>query len=107
MADGSMSVMGEMLSLLAYGKTIAKNFHAQGKVHWTHDGAGVALSSIHFLVHGFKHMARSALDDCEDYMWRDLMWAGRKQDRFVKDLDDIADDMTIKKIGWYFGADPN
>lgn len=107
LADGSMSVMGEMLSLLAYGKTIAKNFHAQGKVRWTHDGAGVALGSIHFTVHGFKHMTQSALDDCEDYMWRDLMWAGRKEDRFVKDLDDIVDDMTIKKIGWYFGADPN
>ncbi|CAD0100771.1 unnamed protein product [Aureobasidium mustum] len=31
LADGSMSVMGEMLSLLAYGKKIAKNFHAQGE----------------------------------------------------------------------------
>jgi len=50
-ADGSMSVMGEMLSLLAYGKKIAKNFHAQGKLHWTHDGAGVALGSIEFTVY--------------------------------------------------------
>ncbi|CAD0085033.1 unnamed protein product, partial [Aureobasidium mustum] len=107
LADGSMSVMGEMLSLLAYGKKIAKNFHAQGKLHWTHDGAGVALGSIEFTVYNFKSMARSALDDCEDYMWRDLMWAGRKADRFVLDLDSITDDMTVKKRGWYFGADPN
>ncbi|THZ70555.1 hypothetical protein D6C84_10424 [Aureobasidium pullulans] len=67
-ADGSMSVMAEMLSLLAYGKKIAKNFHAQGKLHWTRDGAGVALGSIEFTVYNFKSMARSALDDCEDYM---------------------------------------
>ncbi|CAD0099048.1 unnamed protein product [Aureobasidium mustum] len=107
LADGSMSVMGEMLSLLAYGKKIAKNFHAQGKLHWTHDGAGVALGSIEFTVYNFKSMARSALDDCEDYMWRDLMWAGRKADHFVLDLDGITDDMTVKKRGWYFGADPN
>ncbi|CAD0038816.1 unnamed protein product [Aureobasidium pullulans] len=40
-------------------------------------------------------------------MWRDLMWAGRKEDRFVLDLDSIIDDMTVKKRGWYFGADPN
>ncbi|CAD0011788.1 unnamed protein product [Aureobasidium pullulans] len=106
-ADGSMSVMAEMLSLLAYGKKIAKNFHAQGKLHWTRDGAGVALGSIEFTVYNFKSMARSALDDCEDYMWRDLMWAGRKEDRFVLDLDSIVDDMTVKKRGWYFGADPN
>lgn len=107
LADGSMSVMGEMLSLLAYGKKIAKNFHAQGKLHWTHDGAGVALGSIEFTVYNFKSMARSALDDCEDYMWRDLMWTGRKADHFVLDLDGITDDMTVKKRGWYFGADPN
>ncbi|KAG9886428.1 hypothetical protein KCU98_g17623, partial [Aureobasidium melanogenum] len=107
LADGSMSVMADMLSLLAYGKTIAKNFHARGKLHWTHDGAGVALGSIEFTVYKFKHMARSALDDCEDYMWRNLMWAGRKEDRFVSDLDGITDDMTVKKRGWYFGADPN
>ena len=98
-ADGSMSVMAEMLSLLAYGKKIAKNFHAQGKLHWTRDGAGVALGSIEFTVYNFKSMARSALDDCEDYMWRDLMWAGRKEDRFVLDLDSIVDDMTVKKRG--------
>ncbi|KAG9977930.1 hypothetical protein KCU98_g9749, partial [Aureobasidium melanogenum] len=107
LADGSMSVMGEMLSLLAYGKKIAKNFHAQGKLHWTHDGAGVALGSIEFAVYNFKSMARSALDDCKDYMWRDLMWAGRKGDHFVLDLDSITDDMTVKKRGWYFGTDPN
>ncbi|CAD0055259.1 unnamed protein product [Aureobasidium pullulans] len=76
-ADGSMSVMAEMLSLLAYGKKIAKT-SAQGKLHWTRDGAGVALGSINSQCTTSSPW-RSALDDCRDYMWRDLMGpAGRK-----------------------------
>lgn len=40
-------------------------------------------------------------------MQRDLIQAGRKEDRFVLDLDSIVDNITVKKRGQYFSVDPN
>ena len=105
LADGSRSVVGDVLSLLAYAKHIAKHHLNHGTAKWTDGGRGVQIGSRRFKVQAFADMVQGVMQAIEDLLWADLMWVDKKDDRWVMDLEAIQDDMSFKKRGWYFGAD--
>ena len=99
LADGTMSVMSNMISLLAYGKLIALNHGNSGSIFWEKGDRVMRLHSSRIVMDKFREMVKKAITDAEQLLWSDLMW---EANRFEVDLDELMDDVTFRKRGAYF-----
>ncbi len=102
LADGSMSAISNMISLLAYGKHIALNHGNAGGVFWEADRRIMNLHGARIVMEKFKAMVQRAVTDAEDLFWERLMWTPDPSDRLVLDIDKLTDDITFRKLGAYF-----
>ena len=99
LADGTMSPMSTMISLLAYGKYIALNHGNAGSIFWEKGDRVMRLHSNRIVMDRFREMVRRAIADAESLLWRELMWDA---ERFEIDLDELTDDFTFRLRGAYF-----
>jgi hypothetical protein len=101
LADGTYSVVSKMLSLLAYGKTIALSHSNAGTTQWEdgrkvmrYRGQPISLARLRKMIH-------DVIDKAADKLWAELMWTQRN-DRFEIPLDKLEDDVTFTKRGISF-----
>lgn len=102
LADGSMSVASNMISLLAYGKHIALNYGNAGGVFWEDETQTLNLHGARIPMEKFKAMVGKAIDDAEDFFWHRLMWTADPADRLALDLNELTDDITFRRRDSYF-----
>jgi len=102
LADGSMSVASNMISLLAYGKHIALNYGNAGGVFWEEEAQALNLHGARIPMEKFKAMVGKAIDDAEDLFWQRLMWTADPADRLALDLNELTDDITFRRRDSYF-----
>jgi hypothetical protein len=102
LADGSMSAVSNMISLLAYGKHIALNYGNASGVFWENGRQIMNLHGRRIIIEKFKAMVQKAVTDAEDLFWDRLMWTPDPSDRLVLDIDKLTDDITFRKLGAYF-----
>ena len=101
LADGSYSPMSTMISLLAYGKSIALNTSNAGSVQWSPDHRVLYLRGRPIVIERFQRMVRDVVKEAERLLWEELIWTG-PEGRFVVPLDQIVDDVTFTKRGISF-----
>ncbi|KAF4546948.1 Orsellinic acid-like protein [Elsinoe fawcettii] len=103
LTDGSYSPMSTMLSLLAYGKSIAMKFSNAGMIQWSPDKQTMSIGGRPILMNRFKAMIDKVIMQAETTLWYNLMWedAGSSS-RFEVPLEDIEDDVTFSKRGYSF-----
>ncbi|TLD04190.1 hypothetical protein E2P81_ATG10544, partial [Venturia nashicola] len=106
LADGTYSVMSKALSILAYGKSIAMNHSNAGSISWSDDRTEMSYKGTPIDVARFGNMVRGAIEEAEDKLWKDLMWATREE-RFEVPLDKLQDDVTWTKRGVSFVDNAN
>lgn len=101
LADGTYSVVSKMLSLLAYGKTIALSHSNAGTTQWEdgrkvmrYRGQPISLARLQRMVH-------DVIDEAADKLWTELMWT-QQNGRFDIPLDKLEDDVTFTKRGISF-----
>jgi hypothetical protein len=102
LADGSMSVASNMISLLAYGKHIALNYGNAGGVFWEDETQTLNLHGARIPAEKFKAMVGKAIEDAEDLFWLRLMWTADPADRLALDLNELTDDITFRRRDSYF-----
>lgn len=102
LADGSMSVASNMISLLAYGKHIALNHGNAGGVFWEGGEWAINLHGARIVMEKFKAMVGKAIGDAEDFFWQRLMWTADPADRLSLDLYELTDDITFRRRDSYF-----
>jgi hypothetical protein len=102
LADGSMSVASNMISLLAYSKHIALNHGNAGSVFWIQEGRIMKLHGAHIVMEKFKEMVGKAIGDAEDLFWQRLMWTTDPSGRLSLDIDNLTDDITFRRRDTYF-----
>lgn len=102
LADGSMSVASNMISLLAYSKHIALNHGNAGSVFWIQEGRIMKLHGAQIVMEKFKWMIGQAIGDAEDLFWQRLMWTTNSSGRLVIDIDNLTDDITFRRRDAYF-----
>jgi len=101
LADGLYCPMSTMISLLAYGKSIALNTSNEGSVHWSPDRRVLYLHGRPVAIERFQKMVRDVVQEAERVLWEELVWTG-PEGRFVVPLDQIVDDVTFTKRGTSF-----
>lgn len=97
LADGSMSAMSTMISLLAYGKYLAMNHSNPGMMFWEKGGRVLRMHGQPIAIDKFRAMVVTAIDDIEDLFWEKLMWTTARSRRFEIDLDRVSDDFTFQR----------
>ncbi|CAC9887931.1 unnamed protein product, partial [Aureobasidium pullulans] len=102
LADGGYSPMSKMLSLLAYGKLIARDHGNQGAVLWDSGNKNVSLHGRKIPITRFRSMVTSIVTDAENILWSKVMWSNNDADRFSMPLNDLEDDPTWTKRGVSF-----
>jgi hypothetical protein len=93
LADGSLSPMSEMLSLLAYGKHIAHSQGNTGNAYWSEDKKIFYLNGRLIVIVRFCKMAQSIITDVSQQLWS-LLWVRNIEDRFFINLVKIEDDIA-------------
>jgi superfamily II DNA helicase RecQ len=106
LADGTYSVMSKALSILAYGKSIAMNHSNAGSISWSDDRTEMSYKGTPIDVARFGSMIRGVIEEAEDKLWKDLIWATQEQ-RFEVPLDKLQDDVTWTKRGVSFVDNAN
>ena len=99
LADGTMSPMSTMVSLLAYGKYLALNHGNAGSIFWERGDRVMRLHGSRIVMEKFREMVHRAITDTEHLLWTELMW---QAERFEIDLDELTDDFTFRRRGAYF-----
>ncbi|KAF1922168.1 uncharacterized protein M421DRAFT_79331, partial [Didymella exigua CBS 183.55] len=79
LADGSFSLMSEMISMLAYGKHIGLNAGNSGNAHWSLDRKTFYLNSCLIAISRFCKMAQDLLAEAEQ-MLQELCWIRKEED---------------------------
>lgn len=98
--------MSEMLSLLAYGKSIAMSAGNAGNAYWSRDKKTFYLNGRPIRISRFQQMARDIITEAEDVLWQEPLWVSDPAERFMIKLDDIVDDVTFTKHGASFVTRP-
>ncbi|TKA55283.1 hypothetical protein B0A49_12685, partial [Cryomyces minteri] len=94
LADGSYSPMSTMISLLAYGKSIALNTGNSASTQWSRDTRVLRLHGRPIVLEKFKEMIHGVVAEAERVLWEDVMHT-RLGERFVIPLHNIEDDVTF------------
>jgi superfamily II DNA helicase RecQ len=96
LVDGGYSVMSKALSLLAYGKKVAMEHSNAGSISWSDDRMEMGFRGRQIDTVRFGSMVKGVIEEAEDKLWRDLIWATQEQ-RFEIPLDKLRDDVTWTK----------
>jgi hypothetical protein len=102
LADGTGTAMGELISLLAYGKHVALNTSNAGSITWSRDKATMYFHGLAIPLSAFQSMVRDNIERGEELLWRELLWIRDESDRFTNDLHVIEDDVTFTRRGTSF-----
>ena len=103
LVDGSYTATGTVLSILAYGKHIAKNTGTAGNTLWSADGKTLYMHGRPIVISQFKAMVQGAAAEAEGLLWRELM----RTDRFEVPLHKVVDDVSFTKRGESFVNENN
>ncbi|TKA62306.1 hypothetical protein B0A55_12932, partial [Friedmanniomyces simplex] len=103
LADGTYSVVSKMISLLAYGKTIALSHNNTGSVSWSLDRTVVQYRGRPIYLDRVGEMMQNVVREAEDKLWAELMWT-KTDDRFEIPLEKLENDVTFTKRGVSFIA---
>ncbi|KAK5147288.1 hypothetical protein LTR32_001259 [Rachicladosporium monterosium] len=96
LADGTYNVGSMILSLLAYGKSIALSHNNAGSVSWRKDRLVMSYRSRPISLARIRTMIGDVITEAADKLWTKLMW--RKRDyRFEVPLEQFEDDVTFMK----------
>lgn len=107
LADGTYSVMSKALSMLAYGKSIAMNHGNAGAISWSDDRKVMSYKGREIDAARFGVMVRGVVEEAKDRLWRHLMWARTREERFEVSLEQLQDDVTWTKRGVSFVDNAN
>ncbi|KAK4903969.1 hypothetical protein LTR49_026494 [Elasticomyces elasticus] len=105
LADGTYSVVSKMLSLLAYGKSIALSHNSAGVISWSLDRTVMSYRGQPIKLARLQEMVSSVIDEAADKLWAELMWT-RFDDRFEMPLEQLEDDVTFTKRDMSFITNP-
>ena len=101
LADGSLSVMSKMLSMLAYSKHIAMNHSNAGVVFWSDDRSVMTYKGNAIGLEQFSRFVRDIVGEAEEKLWSDILKTTREE-RFSIQLETLKDDVTFTKRGMSF-----
>ncbi|KAF4981747.1 hypothetical protein FDECE_17640 [Fusarium decemcellulare] len=103
MCDGTLSVMGEFLSLLSYGSALRRSQGAVFYFHWSEDGEVLSWDgNEHLSMENFRSMARGVLQSATALSAR-LMYDWEPPDI---NMASIRDSMATTTSGYSFVSDP-
>jgi hypothetical protein len=102
LADGSFSPMSEMISLLAYSKSVALAAGNSGNAYWSKDKKIFYLNGRPIYISRFCQMAQDVVAEAERMLWQELLWVAQPSERFEISLDQITDDVTFTRRGESF-----
>ncbi|KJZ70098.1 hypothetical protein HIM_10501 [Hirsutella minnesotensis 3608] len=103
MCDGSVSPLGEMLSLLAFGNALRKSDGSTFHFEWSDDGEEVSWDGeCHLTMDAFRGLVRTVLEAASQTMQR-LMY-GLEPPR--PDFRRMRDRLSSSRIGYSFITDP-
>jgi hypothetical protein len=79
MLKGSLTPIGSIIGLLAYGKYVAKRLGSPGAVTWDVDGEDVRIKDIHISMRGFRLFVKKVVSSARELLkkrsairsWRD------------------------------------
>ena len=101
LADGTYSVMSKMLSLLAYGKSVAMSHNNAGMISFSLNRTVMNFRGKPINLSRFSKMVQDVVAEAEDKLWGELMWT-KRDDRFEIPLESLVDDVTFTKRGVSF-----
>ncbi|KAG7406289.1 hypothetical protein Forpe1208_v014519 [Fusarium oxysporum f. sp. rapae] len=103
MCDGTMSPIGEFLSLLSYGRALSRSEGPVYHFHWSEDDQVLSWDGCsHLSMTSFRGLAREALRQATTQCQR-LMFDWEPAD---PDLSSFRDRLSTAKSGYSFVTDP-
>ena len=97
MLEGCLTPLGNMVSLMAYGKYTAKQLGRMGVVTWDADGEGLQIKDTRVTMVGFKIYVRGIISEAKDIMKKELLFGAGEM---TLDLLNMRDVITEKKNGF-------
>ncbi|KAG6018228.1 hypothetical protein E4U40_000534, partial [Claviceps sp. LM458 group G5] len=104
--DGSLGLLPSLISLLAYAKTIARDYSNFGAVFWEDGNCVMVYKGARIAMDHFRAMVENAIHEAEDLLWLTLMSTPRETDRLELDLKLLSDDMSSRELGYSFVDHP-
>ncbi|KFZ18502.1 hypothetical protein V501_01170 [Pseudogymnoascus sp. VKM F-4519 (FW-2642)] len=102
LCKATYSPMGYTLSLLLYGRAIAKQTGSRLMVSWSKTKELMYFMGKPILMDDIRKMVADMTDDAEDLLWNVLMFKEGDDVRFKIPLADIKDDLTHTQRGKSF-----
>jgi superfamily II DNA helicase RecQ len=102
LCKATYSPMGYILSLLLFGKKIARETGSRLMVSWSKQGEMMYFMGKPILMEDLRTMVASMTADAEDLLWGQLMFKEGDDERFVIPLAGIEDDLTQTRRGQSF-----
>lgn len=99
---GTYSPMGYVLSLLLYGKKIARETGSRLMVSWSKDPELMFFNGKPIHMNHIRTMVAEMTSDAEDLLWKTLLFKEGDDVRFVVPLAGIEDDLTQTVRGQSF-----
>ncbi|KAK2684336.1 hypothetical protein QWA68_016833, partial [Fusarium oxysporum] len=102
LCKATYSPMGYILSLLLFGKKIARETGSRLMVSWSKQGEMMYFMGKAILMENLRTMVARMTADAEDLLWGQLMFKEGNDERFVIPLAGIEDDLTQTRRGQSF-----
>ncbi|PNP37241.1 hypothetical protein TGAMA5MH_10863 [Trichoderma gamsii] len=106
LCKATYSPMGYTLSLLLYGRKIAKETGSRLMVSWSKQGDLMYFMGKPIPMDAIRAMVHEMITDAETLLWTELMFKEKKGDgddvRFTIPLADVEDDLTQTQRGQSF-----
>ena len=102
LCKATYSPMGYVLSLLLYGRKIAKETGSRLMVSWSKAGDVMYFMGRPIVMDNIRGMMNEMIADAEDLLWGRLMFKEGKDARFSIPLGRIEDDLTHTQRGKSF-----
>ncbi|KAF5239309.1 hypothetical protein FANTH_10012 [Fusarium anthophilum] len=102
LCKATYSPMGYILSLLLFGKKIARETGSRLMVSWSKQGEMIYFIGKPILMEDLRTMVAKMMADAEDLLWGQLMFKEGNDERFVIPLAGIEDDLTQTRRGQSF-----
>jgi hypothetical protein len=96
LADGTFTLMSEVLNMLAYGKYVGLTAGNSGNAYWSEDKKTFYLNSQPILVSCFCKTVQDLVVETSEKLW-ELCWINDRKDRVALDLKQVVDDVTFTK----------
>jgi hypothetical protein len=94
---GSLTPLGSIISLLAYGKYVAKQLGSPGMVIWDADGEGIWIKDIYISMGGFRSFVKKVVSSAWELLKKDLLFG---VGGITVDKMNMRDTMTEAKLGY-------